>query len=148
MKDNANTHCADCGADLAQFAPKPGIGGASGYAVVTDTGNRICYACSAKRERADMVATGRATLYLAGRNGEQARAVTDWPGKLRFFAVQVEVKRHGGGFGCQRTDAWFNGPDGHVWHAVNRGDMDIARCRRTKRVWSKDPVAADYGLRA
>lgn len=146
MLDLRNTHCADCGVDLTPFAPKPGIGGAAGYAVLCDTGARICYACSAKRERADMIATGRATLYLTG-GGDRACAVTDWPGKLRFPALQVERKRGAGGFGAQRTDAWFNGPDGHVWHAVNRGGMDLARCRRTKRVWSREPVAADYGLR-
>ena len=49
----SDTHCADCG---AEFKP---AGCGTGYAV-TAAGNRICYECCAKRDRAEMLATGRA----------------------------------------------------------------------------------------
>lgn len=105
-----------------------------------------------------MIATGRATLYLvlrtvplapsdtdgippadtaALRADPKATAarwfVTNWPGSLEFKTLPgVRRNPRGGGFGAQRTDAWFVGPDGYVWHAINRGDNDIARCKRTK----------------
>lgn len=97
-----------------------------------DTGARYCFACCAERDRRDMIETGRAVLYLIG-NAENGWAVTNWPGTLRFLPFRVRLHRHGGGFGSQRTDAWFTGPDGASWHAINRGDhSQIARCRRIK----------------
>lgn len=112
----------------------------SGYG--TDAaGVRSCYQCCADKERASMIETGRATLYIVSRDVpascgsgvSRQHYVTDWPGKLEFRVIgSPNVKRHGGGFGSQRTDAWFRGPDGFVWRAVNRGDSQIARCKRTK----------------
>jgi hypothetical protein len=96
-----------------------------------DARRELSAARKAYRESA-MIATGKATLYLSAR-GHKVTEVTDWPGALRFPVYPaVIVKPRGGGFGSQRTDAWFKGPDGYVWHAVNRGDSQIARCRRTK----------------
>lgn len=134
----------------------PGYCGGTGYGVDHATGTRKCYACCAQSERASMIATGRATLYLVrrsvtvapsdtdGRPLEETAAlranpkatvmryfVTDWAGELEFKTLPG-IRHGAGGFGSQRTDAWFVGPDGFVWHAVNRGDNDIARCRRTK----------------
>jgi len=106
-------------------------GMATGYGTDSATGQTACFACCAVNERARMIATGRATLYLAG-TGLQ-REVTDWPGRLRFHVVNYRKSARGGGFGAQREDAWFTGPDGMLWHAVVRGDMELARCRRTKR---------------
>ena len=112
-----------------------------------DKGERHCYACCAANDRAAMIETGRATLYLVSRpnaapatvgSGMRARApvhwfVMNWPGSLEFNCFPtVRKSSRGGGFGSQRTDAWFAGPDGYIWHAVNRGDSQIARCRRTK----------------
>lgn len=117
-----------------------------------ENGDRFCYACCAERDRKDMIETGRATLYLveriekrplqnAGYYGLAEKDstvdvktyyVTNWPGSLEFKARHIDYKKYGGGFGSQRTDAWFTGPDGKAWHAVNRGDSQIARCRRLK----------------
>jgi hypothetical protein len=91
-----------------------------------------------------MIETGRATLYLVSRPNPAPATlgtinrdtrhwfVTNWPGSLEFRAYGASVKPRGGGFGSQRTDAYFPGPDGYVWHALNRGDSQIARCRRTR----------------
>ena len=118
----ADARVLDCG-----HTPSPHSAATTGYGTLPD-GKRICYACCAERDRADMIATGKATLYLVG----NVRHVTNWPGALAFAVLERRISKHGGGFGSQRTDAWFHGPDGYVWHAVNRGDNDIARCKRTK----------------
>lgn len=101
----------------------------TGYGTTAD-GKRHCYACCAAQDRADMLANGRATLYLS-KDKSGAWHVSNWPGTLTFLA-RAKTAHRGGGFGCQRTDAWFRGPDGAMWHAINRGDNQIARCRRLK----------------
>lgn len=78
-----------------------------------------------------MLETGRAILYLS-KDEAGAWHVTNWPGSLSFPA-RVHSSPRGGGFGSPRLDAWFTGPDGATWHAVNRGDNQIARCRRLKK---------------
>jgi hypothetical protein len=99
-----------------------------------------CYACCAAYTRERMTSTGRADLYLCERtdgplsehsNRDRAE-VADWTGLLRFPVTALRRSPRGGGFGSQRTDAYFVGPDGKEWHAVNRGDMQLARCRRLK----------------
>lgn len=130
------TALLDCG------HPAPALSadhtGGTGYGTDAD-GKRHCYACCAAIDRAAMVATGRATLYLVQReftdsaDGTKFKRwrVVNWPGSLEF-PVRGPVSHGKGGFGAQRTDAWFAGPDGYVWHAINRGDNQIARCKRTK----------------
>lgn len=104
-------------------------GGASGYGVDAE-GRTYCYPCCAKRERERMTSDGRATLYLS-RTADNVWTVTDWPGELRFAVRAVRRGRHN--LAGTRTDAWFAGPDGHLWHAVQYGDDNqIARCRRTR----------------
>jgi hypothetical protein len=86
-----------------------------------------------------MIETGRITLYLVKRAHPENPSlsqyfVTDWTGKLEFrVGGAVRHSPHGGGFGSQRTDAWFTGPDGKTWHTINRGDMHLARCKRIAR---------------
>ncbi len=133
----------DCG-----HPPTPQKPGSCGTGYGRDSaGKTACYACCAAKDRADMIETGRATLYLVSRpnpspatvgSDMNARAerhwfVVNWPGSLEFKCFpRIVHSPNGGGFGAQRTDAWFPGPDGFVWHAINRGDNDIARCKRTK----------------
>ena len=130
----ADARILDCG-----HAPSPHEAFSTGYG--TDSaGKTLCYACCAARDRADMIATGRTALYLQETDGSRVEPftsrdrmrVTNWPGSLSFPVTHFRKSRNGGGFGSQRTDAWFAGPDGYIWHAVNRGDNDIARCKRTK----------------
>lgn len=120
----ADARILDCG-----HTPSPHLHFTTGYGT-TLAGERHCYACIAVQDRRDMIETGRATLYLT-RDGS-AWKVGNWPGSLTFPVRGVKVSRYGGGFGTQRTDAWFTGPDGKEWHAVNRGDNQVARCRRIK----------------
>lgn len=118
----------------------------TGYGV-TEDGKRICWTCCADADRARMIETGRATLYLVSRiapacetyTGIGARPgptlkykVANWPDSLSFPVTRIRVARRGGGFGADRVDVWFTGPDGKPWHGVNRGDNQIARCRRLK----------------
>ncbi len=91
-------------------------------------GSRSCYACIAVQDRAQMIADGKACLYLS--RDADGYKVGNWPGSLTFRAYGVKFSRNGGRFGAQRTDAYFIGTDGKEWHAVNRGDNQVARCRR------------------
>lgn len=120
-----NTELLDCG-----HPASPHSDCTTGYGTTAD-GKKHCYGCCADRDRADMLATGRATLYLS-KDKAGAWQVSNWPGSLVFPVARVKTSPRGGGFGCQRTDAWFRGPDGAMWHAINRGDSQIARCRRLK----------------
>jgi hypothetical protein len=104
-------------------------------------GRTYCYDCCADRERAAMIETGRATLYLtidtqttgAGQRITRGYVVTDWPGRLRFPARYVRTGRHN--IARVRRDFDFTGPDGFRWVGVQYGDnTEIAHCRRTKQV--------------
>lgn len=112
---------------------------------------RVCYTCCAAYDRAEMIRTGEATLYLTYKgpqttwrhphvgtyakladHNRQLYSVTNWPSSLVFTpCLPVRRSKHGGGFGAQRTDVWFTGPDGATWHGINRGDSQILRCKRT-----------------
>jgi hypothetical protein len=107
----------------------------------------VCYACCAADDKASMIETGKFTGYLTQRADGQWY-VSDWPGGLEFRVMQnrVNKSRYGGGFGAQRTDAYFIGPDKFIWHAVNRGDNQIARCKRTREQWVQ-LAHGSYGIR-
>jgi hypothetical protein len=124
---------ADCGHVIPELPD--GHCGGTGYGVDAN-GKKSCYECCAKEEREFMIANGSTTLYLTKRDNGMWN-ITDWAGKLSFNVREIRTSRYGGGFGSQRTDAWFIGPDMHIWHAINRGDMQIARCRRTVRKWTQ-----------
>ena len=125
----ADARVLDCGHTPSSHGPMT-----TGYGEDA-SGRRRCYECCADADKASMIADGRATLYVSLKQGN--RAVTNWPRSLSFPCLAFGVSPRAGGFGSQRTDAWFIGPDGYIWHAVNRGDNDIARCKRTKLMrWS------------
>lgn len=119
--------CGDCG------KTKPvGTSGGTGYGW-TDPDNPddkpVCYECCGKRDVADMIATGRAVLYLTYHKGGTAR-LTNWPGTIEYRAG-VRVGRHN--IAGHRYDVWFTGPDGRSWHGVTYGDnTQICRCKRLK----------------
>ncbi len=119
----------DCG-----HAPSPHSEITTGYGEYK--GKRYCYACCAERDRTQMREHGYIDLYLVKRERKHTQGdgvwwITNWPSSLEFSARHIRTSKHGGGFGSQRTDAWF-AFDGFWWHAINRGEMQIARCRKTK----------------
>lgn len=139
--DGVMFRCSEC----SEVKPVETSGG-TGYAWPAGPDNPeakpICYACCGKRDVADMIATGRATLYLTqperfgpglrlesyGRTGHAV--VTNWPGTLKLTAF-VRQGRHN--IAGKRYDAWFTGPDGAKWHGVTYGDnTQICHCHRTK----------------
>lgn len=70
--------CDDCGKPIV----KPMNSCGTGYAIYDD--KHICYNCSGLRIRVDMITTGRAILYIPGKDTRYFRYVTDWPGVLKF----------------------------------------------------------------
>lgn len=118
---------------------------ATGTAIDSSTGWRICEACAAAVERNNMLCIGNALLYLTSEAVEPPNqawkrfVVTDWLGGLRFNAFNYRHSKHGGGFGAKREDFDFIGPDGHIWHGIVRGDSQAARCRRSKKLSSTLP---------
>lgn len=106
-----------------------------------------CYQCCADSERARMIETGRATLYLSftwgtrtveGKHGERRHAfgrytactVSDWAGKLSFIG-RMHIGHHN--MARVRYDVTFTGPDGKAWRGTTYGDnTQICHCRRLK----------------
>lgn len=121
--------------------PSPHSAHTAGYGT-DESGARSCYACCAASLRADMVATGRATLYLTrdkeagltalGSPKPSGYVLTDWPGELRFATGPVRKGRHN--IAGTRYDTQFRGPDGAAWHATQYGEnTQVAHCRRTRK---------------
>lgn len=111
--------------DCGHLASKP-----HGYGKDPD-GHTTCYDCCAQQGRDQMKHDGHSRglpLYWTGDE------VTDWPGRLRFPLFPARRKsRHN--IGGTRTDFWFRGPDGHIWHGYHIGHQtQIAHCRRTQQV--------------
>lgn len=149
MTTETNPKILDCG-----HPPSPHAPFTTGYGTDSATGATFCYACAANRDRADMIASGRATLYLIDDKAPpEARRlsrgvfgtnrsphcnvtrdpfgarITNWPNSLSFDVRRMTVSRHN--IAGKRYDAWFIGPDGWEWHAVTYGDnTQIAHCRR------------------
>lgn len=123
----ATTELLDCG-----HPPTEGIAFGTGYGR-DKHGARHCYDCCARNDREAMKADGAIVLYLTN-GADGLHSVTNWPGTLRFRVLSMREYKRGGGFGTSRTDAWFEGPDGFLWHAVQRGESSqLARCKRTRQ---------------
>jgi hypothetical protein len=93
----------------------------------------VCYACCAENDKRDMIATGRAVLYLVDSQASAGRhySVQNWPGSLSIPVNAGGARRSRNNFGAQRTDVWFTFA-GATWHGVNLGDSQILRCKRVK----------------
>lgn len=116
---------------------------------------RICYACAAILEKETMVATGRTYLYLTtvqvaekfgNVNLPHVRQtssgpyfyrykLSNWPGNAPFNILGSVRESKGRGFGGAYPVRTFRfvGPDGFVWSGRSAGNMDLARCKRTKQ---------------
>lgn len=127
--------CAKCG-DVR--TPDPDCIGA-GYGK-NDKGEKTCYRCCGKRDRETMIKDGhskRLPLYYVTERTEDGHHtpgyVANWPGTLSFGIRYRKTGRHN--IAGTRTDVWFNGPDGHVWHGTQyRENTDVCHAKRTKEV--------------
>lgn len=127
---NPSNEVCDCG-----HFPTPVDSGGTGYSVNVVSGKKSCYLCSALRELHDMRNASedeRIPLYL-DESSPRGAHVTNWTGLIRFKTISYARSSRGGGFGSPRVDVEFIGPDGFVWHGINRGDMQLCRVKRTKR---------------
>lgn len=120
----ADARVLDCG-----HTPSEHSHFTTGYGTRGD-GSRHCYACCAQRERAEMLETGRAVLYLT--RDADGYKVGNWPDSLTFRAHRVKHAPRARGFDADRVDVWFTDVAGAEWHGVNRGGDQILRCRRLK----------------
>jgi len=125
--------CTDCEIVLSSI-----------YAHTPDN-KRVCRECAGARIRAEMVKSGRITLYLIFRPQEvpdyqkgvhyrnRGWYVTDWAGSPSMvFPATIHKGRHN--IARTRYDAWFRGPDGYIWHGLQYGEnTQICHCRRTNR---------------
>jgi len=123
--------CAICKEAKAIEHP-PGYFGGTGYAFLHDGIDPICYPCAADDERAEMIATGKGTLYLSKTSDGSRWTVGDWAGELTFTDILSVHKRGHNWRNVSGYTVEFYGPDGYVWHGINLGDNDILRCKRLK----------------
>jgi len=118
--------CADCGEEKVHVNPS-GCGG-TGYATGPN-GEKVCYDCCGKRDRADMRERGRAVLYLTVREGKHV--VSNWPGTLTLPVKAYRKGRHN--IAGSRETVWFDGPDGRKWWGVCYGDnTQLCHCKRLR----------------
>jgi hypothetical protein len=103
-------------------------------------GKVFCYDCAADLDKKEMRTHGSITLYLTG-DSKGVMRVSNWPGTLVFPALNVTVSRASayGGY-INRVDADFVF-EGRIWHCIQKGNMDLCRCRKTKAQW----VPTNYG---
>lgn len=120
MSDN----CPKCGALV-----EPGkVDTGWCYKVEDGKQTRVCYECTAKLERTEMLKEGRATLYLT-KSGLTRHEVTNYTGLNRFRVHRVRTSRHN--IAGERTDVWFRGPENTLWWGVQYGhNTQIVRCKR------------------
>ncbi len=119
--------CDECGNHIVHESDLT-----TGYGL-DDQHRNICFACCGMRDRQFMIDTGdsrQLPLYLTVKDGKGE--LTNWPGTLRFGVTCHRASRHN--FGGTRTDVWFTGPDGHVWHGFQVGEWNqVCHCKRTKQ---------------
>lgn len=133
MKTRVHFKCDVCGKNRAPMVHAYGKDRPmfTGYGVDKD-GRKICDACAAKGDRAQMARDGRATLYLTQTKERAADRVTNWPGSLSFRVVYWTEGRHN--IAGRTITAYFKGPRGQWWSARNVGDnTQIAHCRKLAR---------------
>ena len=102
----------------------------------TPAGEVHCDVCCGEEDKARMIETGRATLYLSRHEPEplglSGWRLSNWPGTFSIkLLMSPKVGLHN--MAGRRYDVWFTGPDGKDWHGVQYGDnTQICHCRRIK----------------
>lgn len=145
-----NAVCAYCGAEIA---PKK-VGSMFANYGTDKNGQTVCFACCAEEDKRDMRANGKITLYLTGvvpkiRKGyviNDAWAISNWPGSLKFDPIKQRVKVSQTNWGLDRYDTWFVF-EGMIWHGVNIGSSSqLLHCKRTKTPVNPPPKAHWVGM--
>jgi hypothetical protein len=109
---------------------KPANSCTTGYGIDRDD-NKICFACCGELDAAEMIATGRITLYLCEDKRGQ-HTVTNWPGSLSIPITHIRKGKHS--IARWRYDVWFTYA-GELWHGVQYGDnTQLCHCKRSKRM--------------
>lgn len=129
--------CADCnkGTSSVRYVTTPFLSPGNYLPEASSClyGRFICYDCAAVLEKQTMAHDGHAILYLT--NVDNVLHLTNWTGYLSFNLHPNVKVSYNHGFGKKYTvhTFRFDGPDGFVWSGRQAGDMDLARCRRTKQ---------------
>jgi|SRR3990167_5425836 len=154
------THCHQCGSELPLSSADTGAVGygcgepepvsprvdAKGESL--ERSPAVCYTCCAAGDKARMIETGRATLYLTFESGVDdlytdscgARRkafgryidgeLSNWPGSLKL-PCRVHIGHHN--IARVRYDVTFRGVDGRHWRGTQYGDnTQLCYCRRLK----------------
>jgi hypothetical protein len=106
----------------------------TGYAI--NKKNELnCYSCCAEIDKQYMVDNGKICLYLTKKKLNNCNwfsyVISNWPGSLFFKIIESKTSKHN--WNLERTDAWFIGPDGHIWHGIHIGNnTQLIHCKRTK----------------
>jgi hypothetical protein len=133
-----NTTLCDCGHTAT-------CGGSiTGYGIDRE-GKTFCYVCAGKRDREELISTGKQIGYLSfsdpplpDSRGRHLRLgyiydpngyYGNWPGT--FIIPVHHVKRSRNNFGAYRLDFWFTFEGARYW-GVNVGDNQLARVQRIK----------------
>ena len=86
-------------------------------------GAKVCFDCCAILDKADMMATKRAALYLDWAK----KKVTNWPGTLAFPCAGKKGRHN---WGLNRYDVWFRVGD-TFWWGYTIGDFtQICHCKQ------------------
>ena len=114
----------------------------TGYGVDKD-GNKVCFSCCGYEDKAEMILTGKAVLYLTKTDEDVPLSsmglqplkkryyVTNWPGTYKTHCTYHKKGRHN--MAGSRYDVWFTGPDGLPWWGVQYGEnTQICHCKRIK----------------
>ena len=114
----------------------------TGYGIEPKTNRKICYQCCADNDREYMLNNDKICLYLV-RNGKWNYSIenvkfnstwniTNWPNSLSFPVIWYTKGKHN--IAKVRYDAWFVGPNNHIWWCVQYGeDTQIVHCKKTKQ---------------
>jgi hypothetical protein len=121
----------DCGHPISQHSNC-----STGYGIEKD-GRKICYACCAERDKAQMRENGEIILYLMREQSTPwendnlyTHYVTNWPNSLRIQCGVPKISKHN--IAGTRYDVWFRF-EGQNWHGVQYGEnTQVCHCKRLK----------------
>jgi hypothetical protein len=141
--EKAKVFCAHCQKEWIPEGSTLGYGIASETSAIRQAGDKLCFACCALDDKAQMDDSGKIWLYLTHEPftsiqpwgkpvfSTAAGKVTNWPGTLSF---PCRVKRGKHNIARTRYDVWFKDHNGNPWHGVQVGDnTQICRCRKLTR---------------